>query len=333
MSDISYAPKIALIGGGTGSFTLLSELKHFTPNISALVAMSDDGGSTGILRDELGVLPPGDIRQCLVALSDNPELREVFTYRFGEGSLANHSLGNLIVSGLEKKYGGLAEAIKVLSRLLHLTGAVIPMSLDQHTLVMQDGQEVIRGEYLIGSRATQNADPSVSLDPPATINPEAEGAILQADLVVLAPGNLYGSLLPALMVGGVAETLRQTSATKVMVANLVTKPGQTDDWHVVDYVQAIERHIGQGQFDVVLYNQEAPRPELLALYAADGEYPVGTDQKRFGDIAAQSIGASLVASETHLQDPNDKLIRRTLIRHDAVAVGRQLMRLYFERPI
>ena len=324
------APNIAVIGGGTGSFTLLQELKQFTPNISAIVNMCDDGGSTGLLRDELGVLPPGDVRQCLVALSDTPEVRDLFSYRFDRGSLKNQSIGNIILSGLELQYGSFDEAVQVASRILHVTGQVLPVSLEEHTLVMQDGSDTIRGEYVIANHPIQTPEARVYLDPPAKLNRAAEAAIAAADLVVISPGHLFGSLLPALAVEGMGQALRDTPAPKIAIANLVTKPGQTDGWHVVDYVKTLESYIGAGQIDYVLYNNEPPSAELLQRYAVDGEFPVGIEPHRFSEIAARAIGARLVAHEVFTRDPKDTLIRRTLIRHDAIQVGRQLMRIFYE---
>ncbi|MCE7936354.1 YvcK family protein [Candidatus Saccharibacteria bacterium CPR2] len=323
-------PEITVIGGGTGSFTLLQELKEFTPNISAIVNMCDDGGSTGVLRDELGVLPPGDVRQCLVALSDTPEVRDLFSYRFDRGRFESQSLGNIILSGLELQHGSFAKAVKVASAILHITGQVIPATLENHTLVMQDGDETVRGEYIIGHREIKNPEVTIKLDPPANINPEAAQAIEKSDLVVIAPGNLYGSLLPVMVVDGLKEALEASRAKKIAISNLVNKPGQTDGWHVADYVKAFEQRIGKDQIDYALYNNEPPSKELLEKYAAEGEFPVDTNPERFSEIGAITIGASLVAKELALQDPNDKVIRRTLIRHDAYQVGRQLMRIFYE---
>ncbi len=329
-AEYSRSPKIVLIGGGTGSFTLLRELKLFTPNLSAVVNMSDDGGSTGRLRDELGVLPPGDVRQCLVALSDTPALRDIFNYRFGEGSFSGHSLGNIILSGLELQYGSFDRAIKVAADLLHVTGAVIPVTLDRHELIMRDGRGVVRGEHLIGHRVFRDPQPQFYLEPAVKLNPEAAVAIKDADLVVVAPGNLFGSLVPALLVDGMRLAITSTKAKTVVVSNLVTKPGQTDGWHVVDYVRAVEHYIGVGQIDYVLYNDRAPSRQLLSKYAADREFPVAIEPERFGEVGAKAIGANLVAGTLSQQDKRDTAIRRTLIRHDAYEVGRQLMRIFYE---
>ncbi|HSX45147.1 MAG TPA: gluconeogenesis factor YvcK family protein [Candidatus Saccharimonadales bacterium] len=325
------APNIALIGGGTGSFTLLQELKDITPNISAIVNMSDDGGSTGVLRDELGVLPPGDVRQCLVALSDSPVAREIFNYRFGGKSrFSGHTIGNLILAGLELKDGSFDQALKDASSLLQITGQVIPVTLEQHVLTMLDGDELIKGEHKIGHRPINSQGAKVSLEPYAKLNPEAKSAIRDADLVMIAPGNLYGSILPSLAVDGMREAFEKSKAKRVMISNLVTKPGQTTDWHVVDYAKTIEQYIGEDSLDYVLYNQDLPSSELLEKYAAEGEFPVRTEPERFSEISAQAIGANLVASNFAHQDENDKAIRRTLIRHDAHQVGRQLMGILYQ---
>ncbi|GAC1392757.1 MAG: hypothetical protein NVSMB46_09460 [Candidatus Saccharimonadales bacterium] len=322
-----HQPEIALIGGGTGSFTLLNELKNFTYNITAIVNMSDDGGSSGVMRDELGVLPPGDVRQCMVALSDSPEVRDLFSYRFNKGRFEGQSLGNIILSGLELRYGSFDKAIRVASDILHITGKVVPATLYKHTLVMNDGNEIIRGEYRIGHRVHQNADAKVSLNPPAEINPRVEESLERADIIVIAPGNLYGSLLPIFAVNGMAEVMQRTKALKVSVTNLVTKPGQTDNWHVVDYVKQFERYIGKDQIDTVLYNNAPIHAELLNKYAAEGEFPVDYAPSRFHEINARAIGAPLISSEVSVQDAHDHAITRTLLRHDALKVGTKLMHL------
>lgn len=324
-------PEIALIGGGTGSFTVLQELKEFTPNITAIVNMSDDGGSTGKLRDELGVLPPGDIRQCLVALSGLPDVRNLFNYRFGgESSIAGHSLGNLILSGLEQYYqGDFEKAIEVASSVLNVTGKVVPVTLQHHRLVLRDGEAVIKGEHLIGHRHITNRDATVELEPAVPINPNAKNAITAADLVVIAPGNLYGSLLPALATDGVRDAFEASAAKKIMVANLVNKPGQTDNWHVIDYVNKVEEYVGEGQINYVLYNKQPPAADLLLKYAQDNEFPLDTSAERFAEHQVKALGACLVSKVIHSQDANDSLIKRTLIRHDAYQVGRQLMRLFY----
>lgn len=324
-------PSIVVIGGGTGSFTLLQGLKTVTPNLSAIVSMSDDGGSSGILRDELGVLPPGDVRQCLVALSDSLEIRNLFSYRFGDGRFEGQSLGNIILSGLELQYGNFAQAIIIASHILHITGKVIPVTLEKHELVINDGNETIYGEFKIRERIMQSTDARLRLQPPVMINPDARQAIIDADLIVIAPGHILGSIIPNLLVSGMVEALSATTAPLVYVSNLVTKPGQTDGWHVVDFVKQLEKYLGQRKIDYVLFNTKLINSYLLHRYAAEGELPVLNDSLRFREIKARPIGAHLVSQSILAQDPNDKAIKRTLIRHDAKQVAKRLLQIWQEQ--
>lgn len=323
-------PKIVVIGGGTGSYTLLKELKNYSQDITAIVTMADDGGSTGQLRDEYGVLPPGDVRQCLVALSNSTEqMRNLFNYRFGDGSLNGHSFGNVFLTAVEKMTDDFGQAIKLAGKVLNITGRVLPMTLDNTQLVMLDKNDELIGQYLIGqTRFKGKGRPDFRLEPHAWINPEAKLAIIEADMVVIAPGNFYGSLVPAIIVDGAAVALQKTKAKVVQVVNLVTKPGQTDGWTVSDYVNEIERFAGKGVIDYVLYNTEKPTEKMLKQYAADGEYPVGYKAAELKKASYKAIGKDLVSSEIPEISPHDKL-ERTLIRHDADAVARQLMRIFF----
>lgn len=323
--------KIAVIGGGTGSFTLLSQLKHYTNHITALVNMADDGGSTGVLRDELGALPPGDVRQCLVALSESERVRELFNYRFEEGTFKGHAFGNLFLTALEKMNDNFALAVETAADVLNITGEVHPVTLDKVTLVMRQSDGAItEGEFKIGH--TDFGDykrPEITLTPKAELNPAAHHAIMAADLVVIAPGNIYGSLAPALVVPGMSEVLNATKAKKVYVCNLVTKPGQTDDFTVVDFADEIER-FGAFKLDYVLYNNEKPSSGLLEKYAKEGEYGVSFDKAAADSRDYRMIGGKFISDErTEVKKSDPIASSRTLIRHDANAVVRALMRLYF----
>ena len=325
--------RIVVIGGGTGSFTLLRSLKGYTRHITALVNMADDGGSTGQLRDELGVLPPGDVRQCLVALSESERVRDLFNYRFEEGTFAGHAFGNLFMAALEKMTGNFAEAVEEASRVLNIVGSVEPITLDKVTLVMENARgEVTRGEFQIGHADFGDGKrPKISLDPEPVLNPKAKEAIEQADLVVIAPGNLYGSLAPALVVPGMSEALNSTNARKIYVCNLVTKPGQTDDFTVIDFAEEIERFAGT-KLDHVLYNEEQPAKELLEKYAKEGELPVAADRdhlkrQHYKAKGGKFLSGEFVASNSGVADPIAST--RTLIRHDADAIARALMKIYF----
>ena len=325
-------PKIVVIGGGTGSFTILSALKYYARDITAVVNMSDDGGSTGILRDELGALPPGDIRQCLVALSESDQImRDLFNYRFEEGTFGGHSFGNLFLSALEKTTGSFAAAVRTAGDVLKITGRVLPVTLSDVNLVLtkSDGT-TIRGEWQIGNRPFAETRPRLSLEPAAILNPEVASAIADADVVVIAPGNLYGSLAPALIIPGLAETLQKTKATITYVCNLVTKPGQTDGFKVHDYADEIERFIGEGTLDFVIYNTHQPTKHLLDKYAQAGEFAVEYDTEKLAATGYQAIGADVISDTIYKTGPADQqFIPRTLIRHDSDKLARLIMRIYF----
>lgn len=323
-------PRIVVIGGGTGSFTLLQSLKNVSPNITALVSMADDGGSSGTLRDELGVLPPGDVRQCLVALSDAPKLRDLFNYRFDSSSLEGHSFGNLFLTALEKLTGNFAEAIETASEVLGITGRVIPVTMDDVRLVLNgtDGRH-IEGEHRIDEAVLPpHFKPDISLLPQAVANPDAVQAILDADIVVIAPGDLYTSLAPALVIPGIGEALQRTRARAVYVCNLVIKPGHTDDMGVIEHAAEIERFAGHKFLDYVLYNTARPAPHLVKRYEADQEFLVRFDPDQLRHQHYRAIAGDFVAGEPTERVSADKLAHtRSLIRHDADAVSRVIRRL------
>lgn len=326
------SPKIVVIGGGTGSFTLLSGLKTYVRDITALVNMADDGGSTGILVDELGVLPPGDVRQCLVALSETSKARDLFSFRFSEGSLKGHSFGNLFLSAVEKMTDSFSEAVSLASSMLRVQGQVLPITTDRVTLVLTDqAGQVTKGEHKIGHlNFGEGRRPQISLEPAAKLNHAAEAAIAEADMIVIAPGNLYGSLAPALVVRGIKPALSKTKAKVVYVCNLVTKPHQTDGFMVHDYAAEIERFIGAPVLDYVIFNTDEPTPAMLKKYAHEGEFPVEFDLDVLEKQHYQSYGLPLIATTPVRLDDNDPIAHaRSLIRHDSDVLARQLMRVYF----
>lgn len=328
----SLGPNIVMIGGGTGNFTLLSGLKQYVQNITALVNMADDGGSTGQLRDELGVLPPGDVRQCLVALSNTPKVRDLFNYRFEEGTFKGHAFGNIFLTALEKMTGNFGEAVELASEVLRITGNVEPITLSDVTLCMKSPKtKKIRGEYVIGHTDFKTSRPEFWLEPKAYINPLAKQAILNADMVIISPGNLYGSLAPSLIVNGVDKALKQSKAKKVYVCNLVTKPGQTDNFKVNDFADEIERLAGVKFLDYVLFNTSKPSEKLLKVYANDGEFAVDIDNEPLRKARYTAKGADIISDKimfkTQKGDPISHT--RTFIRHDPDKVAKQLMKIYF----
>lgn len=322
-------PKIVVIGGGTGSFTLLSALRNHTTNLTALVNMADDGGSTGVLRDELGVLPPGDVRQCLVALSAAPEeVRELFNFRFPKGTFRGHSFGNLFLSAVEKMTADFNQAVRMAGEVLQINGRVLPITLDPCELICQIGKKKIKGQRKIElSTFPAGTRPRLSFKKPAHINPQAKAAIIAADLVVIAPGNLYASIMPALLVEGASEALRATNAKVAYVSNLVNKPNHTQDFTVQDYADEIERFVGQGVLDYVLYNTDAPSPRQLKRYALEGEYPVGVDASALRHATFKPVGGSFLSRTRQARNKNDSFIKRSLIRHDGQAIAKALVNL------
>ncbi len=325
-------PKVVVIGGGTGTFTILTALKFYARDITAIVNMSDDGGSTGILRDELGALPPGDVRQCLVALSESDQkMRDLFNYRFDEGTLAGHSFGNIFLTALEKTTGSFADAVKTAGDILNISGHVVPVTLTDSKLIHThtDGTTTTGQHAIETSRFKTKDRPALSLEPHAELNPEAKSAIENADIVVIAPGNLYASLAPTLLVGGMSEALAAAKAKVIYVCNLVTKPGQTDGFKVHDYVSEIERFMGTKLVDYVIYNQRQPTKALLKKYAQAGEYAVEFDSSAAAAAHYETIGESLLSDTIPKLKPSERLIPRTLIRHDSDTVARLIMRIYF----
>lgn len=324
--------KIALIGGGTGSFTMLSELKKRTSRIAAIVNMADDGGSTGVLRDELGALPPGDVRQCLVALSDSPKIRDLFSYRFEEGTFGGHSFGNILLTALEKTTGSFTEAVETASEILRINGVVVPGTLDDVRLRMEwpEASLVLQGERVIDADYFKH-DPrraTLSLAPNPAPNPTAIAAIEQADLVIIAPGDLYTSLGPLLVIDGIGDALRRTKATIAYVCNLVTKEGQTAGFTVSDHAAEIERFAGGQCLDYVIYNEEQPTASVAERYKEEGAYLVEHDDEVLANAHYKAIGGHFIGGMAEEHKGDLLPVTRSLIRHDARQVVRTLLNEY-----
>jgi uncharacterized cofD-like protein len=309
---------IVTIGGGTGSYTVLSGLKHI-PDISltALVSMADDGGSTGVLRDELGVLPPGDVRQCLIALSEHTDIvRTVMGYRFSEGSLSGHSFGNIFLAALEKVSGDFVQGVEIASEILKVRGKVIPVTSNKAELVVS----LNNGEKLFGENALNHAliqekgVNAITYTKSVTIHDHAQEAILAADLIVLGPGNYFCSLVPCLVVQGVKEALQTTKAKLVFPVNLTNKQGHTMHWSVSDYVTHIEGYIGR-PIDYVLINTENPQEEQVAVYQlteGDGVLVEDTYEKD------NAVRVKLLSHALIKKQSGDSLSgTRSFIRHDS----------------
>ncbi|HTK04115.1 MAG TPA: gluconeogenesis factor YvcK family protein [Candidatus Eisenbacteria bacterium] len=306
---------VVTIGGGTGQFTLLSGLKKFPVNLTAIVSMADDGGSTGVLRDELGVLPPGDIRQCLVALSESESImRDLFNYRYDQGGLKGHNFGNIFLSTLEKLTGSFEEAVRVAGMVLAIRGSVIPVTTGNVSLVCGKGDKACVGEHAINSAKVDERE-TLRLEPAAYANPKAVAALEAAECIVIGPGNLFCSIIPNLLVKGIAEAIARSNAKVVYNCNLMTKAGHTDGFSVLDFVDEIERYVGKGRLDYVTFNETAPRKDLLVRYAEEGTFPVFPPEGGFPPDGPKPLPAELISTRPFSQKPGDP-IRRTFIRHD-----------------
>lgn len=276
--------RVVTIGGGTGSYVVLRGLKEYPLDITAVISMFDSGGSSGVLRDEFGILPPGDIRRALVALSDGTRaeiLRELFNFRFENGgSLKGHNFGNLLLAALSSIYGSDIEAIRKASDLLDIKGKVLPVSLESSNLraTLDDGT-VILGETNIdvpkhdGGRSIT----SISLDPTVSVFAETADALRAADLIVIGPGDAYTSVIPNLLVQGVPEALAESRGKKVFVCNLLTKWGETHGHDASDIAKAVLRYAGITRFDYAICNTAPMDPKLVAAYEKEKKYPILCD--------------------------------------------------------
>ena len=315
--------KIVVMGGGTGNFATLNGLKHYDLDLSAIVSMADDGGSTGILRDELGVLPPGDVRQCLVALSHSSRLmRNVMNYRFENGGLGGHSFGNILLSTLEKVTGSFEKAVEEVGRILYIRGKVIPVTTRQVRLKMiLTNQKILEGEkeiYL--SSEIDQGYKKIYLEPFAKANKRALDEIRSADLIILGPGGIHTSIIPNLLVEGIPKALQQTHAKKVFVCNLMNRRGQTTGFKVSHYLKEVVSFIGADIFDYILVNHQRPSPELIKSYEGKGEL-VENDMVDSRIISAPLLG------KIEEKNRSDFLLERNLIRHDSYQVTRELMKI------
>ena len=255
----SRGPRLVAIGGGTGMSSLLRGLKEYTANLAAIVTVADDGGSSGRLREEYRILPPGDFRQCLVALADaEPLVKQLFNHRFKEGTLGGHSFGNLFIMAMADITGSFERALRESGRVLAVRGAIIPSTLSDVTLVATINGSTVEGESQIPK---QNAPISrVFLKPERPdLNPEAALAIMNAEVLVVGPGSLYTSILPNLLVPGMVDSIKASPALKVFVCNVASQHGETDNFNVSDYLRVLEDHVGENIFDFVVVNSNLTR--------------------------------------------------------------------------
>jgi uncharacterized cofD-like protein len=316
--------KVVVIGGGTGTFTVLSGLKKY-PNLdlSVIVSMMDSGGSNRIIRDEFGLLPTSDLRQCIVALSsEKPSeiVRNLFTYRYSQGTgIAGMTFGNLFMAALTDIYGSQEEAIKKTCEFLDVQGHIIPVTLDNVQLVARysNGRQVL-GEHVIDEPVDDENKglKIVELDtiPKARANINAKESIKNADMIILSPGDLFTSLLPNLVVEGIASAINKSKAKVLYVMNLVTKYNETNDFKASDFIKEIEHYTKQGRINICLIHNDGKIPkDIIARYKQENAFPVVDDLTEHKGLKV--IRKNLIAKMIFEKDKADKL-HRSLLRHD-----------------
>ncbi len=318
--NLKRKKKIVVIGGGTGVYTVLSALKPYSADLSAIVTMADDGGSTGILREEFGILPPGDIRRALIALSnsDNKMLSDLLSYRFQEGvGLTGHNFGNLLITALHRLTNDFESAIDEAGKILSIQGRVIPVTLGHSKLMAElESGEIIKGENNIDipKHDGRLKIKKVWLKPAADINPNARKAIMDADLVIIGPGDLYTSLIPNLLVRGVREAIQKSKAKVAYFVNIMTKFGETNNFSAMDFINELEAYIGRGNLDFVVINNKKPSPSRLSGYVKERAEFVDPKLPLSGKRSFMPITADLVRS-------------KGLVRHDPMKVAKIIQML------
>lgn len=314
--DLIYAkrkldrgPAITVIGGGTGLSVLLRGLKEVTNNVTAVVTVADDGGSSGRLRDDFGIIPPGDLRNCLVALADTePLMEKLFQYRFeGKSELAGHSFGNLFIAAMTQVTGDVEKALMESSKVLAVKGRVFPASTAKIRLdaTMCDGT-VVEGESqipLVRKKIKRVHIFPKHAEPVAS----AINAIKDADAIILGPGSLYTSIMPNLLVDNIADTIKKSHATKIYICNVMTQPGETDDYTVSMHVKAILEHAGIGSVDYVLANDTPISASMQDFYAKKSQYPVVIDEDAIHDLGIGFVKADLINESNVIHHDSDKL--------------------------
>ena len=311
----SRRKRLVRIGGGSSGYMILRGLKEYPWDITAVVNMFDSGGSSGVLRDELGILPPGDVRRALAALALGERgeiLRELFNYRFkSNGSVSGHNFGNLFVAALSDIYGGDAQAIEKASIALGISGRVLPVSTDLAHIhaVLSDGTE-IEGETNIDIPQHDGAlsIEKVFLKPQPHIYAQAAAAIREADVIVIGPGDLYTSIIPNLLVGGMRDALRESNAIKIVVTNLMTKWGETHGFVASDMVREVLAYSGLLKFDYALCNTSVPSVELLAQYAEQKQFPMVCDEK-VSQYASYVVKGDFASESEVVRHDSHKLAR------------------------
>lgn len=319
-------PRIVVIGGGHGLSNMLRGLKEYTENISAIVTVADDGGGSGMLRQDLGMLPPGDLRNCMAALANTePLMTELMAFRFKDGTLAGQSFGNLFLAALNGISPSFDVAVRRMSEVLAITGRVLPVTTTDVRLkaTFENGASVIGESKIFYCKKQENcriAHVALLPDHPKAL-PEAIEAIQEADMIVLGPGSLYTSIIPNLLVDGIVEAIQSSDALKIYVCNVMTQEGETEGYSVADHLRAIYEHSSEGLVDYCLCNSSPVPKNIAERYAAEGAEPLRGDAK-----LGKSMGIEIISRPVAMIDHG-------YVRHDPVKLAQELLLLHAERSV
>jgi uncharacterized cofD-like protein len=319
-------PKIVVVGGGTGLSTMLRGLKYYTSNITAIVTVADDGGGSGALREDLGMLPPGDIRNCILALADTePLMEELLQYRFPDGRLKNQNFGNLFLAAMDGVSDNFEDAVQKMSSVLAVTGKVLPVTLEDMKLIaeLENGNKV-EGESQIPEEVLkQNSRIKKLMIEPKEAKPleDAIKAIEEADAIVLGPGSLYTSIVPNLLVKDIAESIRKSDAIKIYISNIMTQPGETHGFKVSDHIKILKKYGGRGIVDYVVANRGDIPEDIKEKYSLDGSELVELDIKEVRGLGVDVVEASLAK------------IQKGYVKHDSEYLAEVLVDTIMEKKL
>ena len=319
-------PKIVVIGGGTGLSTMLRGLKNYTSNITAIVTVGDDGGGSGVLREDLGILPPGDIRNCILALArTEPLMEELLQYRFKDGRLKNQNFGNLFLAAMDGISDNFEDAVQKMSSVLAVKGKVLPVTLEDMVLEaeLENGNRV-RGESIIGEEVMEQDSRIKKLKifpEDAKALDDAISAIEDADAIVLGPGSLYTSILPNLLVKDITRSIKKSKALKLYICNIMTQPGETQKFSVSDHIKVIFDHCGRDIIDCVIANEESIHPDLRDKYYAEGSDIVNLDIEELEKLGVDVVKDDLTETQ------------KTYVRHNAQKLAKIIIETVMERKM
>ncbi|MEK6766320.1 MAG: uridine diphosphate-N-acetylglucosamine-binding protein YvcK [Planctomycetota bacterium] len=321
--------KILAIGGGTGLPIALEGLKTYSENLTAIVTVTDSGRSSGVIREEYGILPPGDVRNCLVALSETEEqekdLYQLFQYRFNKGSLNGMSLGNLLMAALTDITGSFDQAIKKASKILTIKGKVLPSTLTSTHICaeLMDGS-VVEEEFNVRAPRKAPIERVFLKSNDVECPPDAISEIEKADIIVIGPGSLYTSVISNLLVGGIKDALQRTKAVKIYLCNIVTQPGQTDNYTASDHIKAVIKYLGEGILDYVLVNNNFPRKEIIEKYRKEGADIVALDE----NLEKNNVAVEVTDLIENIEQKRVLWEKQDLIRHDPEKLADSICRIY-----